>query len=264
MRVFGVLGLGVCALFGDIAPNALGIGYINSFMDSRDFAIHSQGLSLQYAHKGADSSSLYQLNLSHTHLRPSREYIAPQQSTNIGFMGIYDFAIRKTSRGYHLIGLEFGLGSGIAAQQDNQFDESNILLNLDYGYIVSFESIALYPYIRLEQYLFFPHKSGADPTDYGLNVFAGLKLMQERDIWHWWVNLGIFSDCNLSGNGVGILGDNSIVYDRDGLSNGVQLEGGLWIFTHRGFSLQARFSATYALSYYEINLKSSVLGIWHF
>lgn len=78
------------------------------------------------------------------------------------------------------------------------------------------------------------------------------------------MNLGVFSDCNLSGNGIGVLGDNSIVYDRNGLSNGVLGEGGIWIFTHDTLSVQSRFSASYALSYYEINLKSSLIGIWHF
>lgn len=254
------------SLVADIpqTPNALGVSYINAFMKNHDFAILSQGISLQYARKSQSYGSLYQLNLTHAHLTPSNERTTPQQASNIGVMAIYDFALRKSARGYHLLGLEFGLGSGFPTQQDNQFDESNFLLNLDYGYVFEFEYIALYPYARLEQYIFFPHKSGADPTDYGLNVFVGLKLMQERSMWQWWVNLGIFSDCNLSGNGVGVLGDHSIIYDRDGLSNGVLTEGGLWLIARKSFSLQARVSASYALSYYEVNLKSALVGIWHF
>ncbi|WP_394985549.1 hypothetical protein [uncultured Helicobacter sp.] len=265
-RIYGAMTLCFCVLFCEIpqAPNAIGVGYINAFMKNHDFAILSQGISLQYARKGENYGNLYQLNLSHTHLHPSHAHTTSQQSANIGFMGIYDFALQKTSYGYHLLGLEFGLGAGLPAQQGNQFDESSFLLNLDYGYVFELESIALYPYVRLEQYLFFPHKSGADPTDYGLNVFVGLKIMQERSVWQWWVNLGIFSDCNLSDNGVGVLGDNSIVYDRDGLSNGVLTEGGLWLMTRERFSLQARVSASYALSYYEVNLKSALVGIWHF
>ncbi|WP_395148142.1 hypothetical protein [uncultured Helicobacter sp.] len=253
-----------CILFAEIpqAPNALGVGYINSFMENKDFWILSQGMSLQYAHKNEHYGSLYQLNLSHTYLSHTNN--TTQQSDNIGFMSIYDFAAHKTSRGFHLFGLEFGLGSGIPRQKHNQFDESNFLLNLDYGYVFDFGTIAVYPYMRLEQYVFFPHKSGTDPSDYGLNIFAGMKLIQDRSIWQWWVNLGVFSDCNLSGNGIGVLGDNSIVYDRNGLSNGVLGEGGIWIFTHDTLSVQSRFSASYALSYYEINLKSSLIGIWHF
>ena len=94
-KIYGAMTLCFCVLFCEIpqAPNAIGVGYINAFMKNHDFAILSQGISLQYARKSESYGSLYQLNLSHANLRPSSERITSQQSTNIGFMGIYDFAL---------------------------------------------------------------------------------------------------------------------------------------------------------------------------
>lgn len=244
--------------------NTLGLGYLHSHMQNNDFSITSQGVSLHYTAKNTAFQGFYQLNLTQSNLHPKTSQ-TPQSAQNIGFFSAFDLAFSQSALGYHLIGIEGGVNFRIPSVRKNQFDELSLMLNLDYGYVFEFENLALYPYVRIEQYLFVPYRhlwrfGGADslhdPNDYGLNFFLGGKLLGRIETFKWWLNLGAMSDFNLSGNGVGILGDHSIVYDRDGISNGLLCEFGADAINYKRLSLQMRFSASYALSYYELNLKS--------
>lgn len=268
--------------------DTLGMGYIHSYMHNDFFSINAQGMSLQYTNASDIYRGVYQLNFAKT-----TQYGANQnEAVHLGIFGAFDFAFAQSARGGGLIGLEVGYGFGLPmVSQDfanadsgaessatilrdsSQFDESSLLLNADIGYVARFGSVLLYPYVRLEQYLFIPHKLGAqganartshDPLDYGLNALVGVKLIQDNRVLDWWVNLALMSDFNASGSGVGVLADNSIVYDRDGMSNGALADFGLNLLNQRAFALQARFALSYALSYYELNLKGGIFGVWQF
>lgn len=271
--------------------DTLGMGYIHSYMHNDFFSINAQGMSLQYTNASDIYRGVYQMNFAKT-----TQYGANQnEAVHLGIFGAFDFAFAQSARGGGLIGLEVGYGFGLPmVSQDfanadsggsgaessttilrdsSQFDESSLLLNADIGYVARFGSVLLYPYARLEQYLFIPHKlsmQGAnartshDPLDYGLNALIGVKLIQDNRVLDWWVNLALMSDFDASGSGVGVLADNSIVYDRDGMSNGALADFGLNLLNQRTFALQTRFALSYALSYYELNLKGGIFGVWQF
>ena len=255
-------------------PSSLGIGYAHSFMQTRSFNIQTIGTQLQYTQSTPKYRGIHSLNIAHSLLQPQGASNATEEALHIG-----------------LFRLEGGIGSGIAKEANNGFDESSLLLNADIGYILklgvfrvarvrndSFDkqklasannlwlsNLLIYPYLRLEQYIFLPHtKASKDRFDYGLNGILGIKFIGDFRAFDWWVNLGILSDFNASGNGIGVLGDNSIVYDKDGISNGVLGDIGLNILNNRSFALQGRFSINYALNYYELNLKGSLVALWQF
>lgn len=254
--------------------NSLGIGASTSFMQNNDFEITTAGAALQYSHQKSKYRGLYQLHISHSSLKPKNPTINPQQALHIGLFSAFDIGLLSTKSGEWILGIEGGYGFGFASEANNAFDESSLLLNTDIGYILQLKSISqnrafanllLYPYARLEQYIFLPrtHFSN-DKLDYGLNVIAGLKFIADLDKLDWWINVGVLSDFNTSGNGIGVLGDNSIVYDKDGISNGILADMGINLLNHRSFALQGRFSINYALNYYELNLKGSLAGVWQF
>ncbi|MGX3044120.1 hypothetical protein [Helicobacter sp. T3_23-1056] len=277
-------------------PSSLGIGYVHSFMQTRTFSIQTIGTQLQYTRSNPKYRGVYSLNLAHSSLKPKSASNATEEALHIGLFSAFDIGFANSEKGGILLGVEGGIGSGIAKEANNGFDESSLLLNADIGYILKLgalknafhhdthdthdtfdkqnatktrnlwlSNLLIYPYLRLEQYMFLPHtKSSKDRFDYGLNGILGVKFIGDFRAFDWWVNLGILSDFNASGNGIGVLGDNSIVYDKDGISNGILSDIGLNILNNRSFALQGRFSINYALNYYELNLKGSLVALWQF
>ena len=264
-------------------PNSFGLGYTHSFMQTSSFSIQTIGTQLQYTRSTPKYRGIYQLNIAHSKLNPNNSIshstlITTQEALHIGLFGAFDIGFASSENGGILLGIEGGVGSGIAKEANNAFDESSLLLNTDIGYILNLASLRstqmrkswlsnllIYPYLRLEQYIFLPHtKASKDRFDYGLNGILGIKFIGDFRAFDWWINLGILSDFNASGNGIGILGDNSIIYDKDGISNGILSDIGLNILNNRFFALQGRFSINYALNYYELNLKGSLVCVWQF
>ncbi|MGX2971344.1 hypothetical protein [Helicobacter sp. T3_23-1059] len=272
-------------------PSSLGIGYAHSFLQTKSLRIQTIGTQLQYTHSTPKYRGIHSLNLAYSSLNPKNTDNATEEALHIGLFSAFDIGFANSEKGGILLGLEGGVGSGIAKEANNGFDESSLLLNADIGYILklgafrvarvrndSFDkqnlasannlwlsNLLIYPYLRLEQYIFLPHtKASKDRFDYGLNGILGIKFIGDFRAFDWWVNLGILSDFNASGNGIGVLGDNSIVYDKDGISNGILGDIGLNILNNRHFALQGRFSINYALNYYELNLKGSLVALWQF
>lgn len=258
-------------------PRSLGLGYTHSFMQANSFSISTVGLALQYTRSAPKYRGIYQLHFSHSQLSPTHstkqatQNIA-QEALHIGLFSAFDIGFANSEKGGVLLGVEGGIGSGIASQANNAFDESSLLLNADIGYVLklgsfraSLQNLLIYPYLRVEQYIFLPHsKLSEDRFDYGLNGILGVKFIGDFRRIDWWVNIGLLSDFNCSGNGIGVLGDNSIIYDKDGISNGFLSDIGLNLLNNRAFALQARLSLNYALNYYELNIKGSLVGVWQF
>lgn len=246
-----------------------GIGYLHSFMKTSNFSILSQGISLQYYTTTNSNRNLFALNIMDTALVGSKDSqsagIFNVNASNIGFFGAFDFSFGNSALGHHLLGVEIGYGRSLVANGgQNQFREHSALVNVDYGFVFGFKELLLYPFVRVEQYIFFAQSQNTEPKDYGLNAIVGIKLMQDFMQWDWWVSVGILSDFNLSGNGVGLLADNSIVYDRDGITNGILGEIGVNLVHTKRFSLLAKSSLSYTLSYYELNVKNAIYGTFRF
>lgn len=258
-------------------PRSLGLGYTHSFMQADSFSISTVGLALQYTRSTPQYRGIYQLHFSHSQLTPTlstnqaTQNIA-QEALHIGLFSAFDIGFANSQRGGILLGIEGGIGSGISSQANNAFDESSLLLNADIGYVLKLGSfratlanLLIYPYLRVEQYIFLPHsKLSKDRFDYGLNGILGVKFIGDFRRLDWWINIGVLSDFNCSGNGIGVLGDNSIIYDKDGISNGFLSDMGVNLLNNRTFALQARLSLNYALNYYELNIKGSLVGVWQF
>ena len=260
-------------------PRSLGLGYTHSFMQADSFSISTIGLALQYTRAAPKYRGIYQLHFSHSQLNPTHStknsqisQDISQEALHIGLFSAFDIGLANSENGGILLGIEGGIGSGIASQANNAFDESSLLLNADIGYVLKLGSfratlanLLIYPYLRVEQYIFLPHsKLSKDRFDYGLNGILGVKFIGDFRRLDWWVNIGVLSDFNCSGNGIGVLGDNSIIYDKDGISNGFLGDIGLNLLNNRAFALQARLSLNYALNYYELNIKGSLVGVWQF
>ena len=258
-------------------PRSLGLGYTHSFMQADSFSISTVGLALQYTRSTPQYRGIYQLHFSHSQLTPTLStnqatQNITQEALHIGLFSAFDIGFANSQRGGILLGIEGGIGSGIASQANNAFDESSLLLNADIGYVLKLGSfratlanLLIYPYLRVEQYIFLPHsKLSKDRFDYGLNGILGVKFIGDFRRLDWWVNIGVLSDFNCSGNGIGVLGDNSIIYDKDGISNGFLSDMGVNLLNNRAFALQARLSLNYALNYYELNIKGSLVGVWQF
>lgn len=247
----------------------ISLGYLHSYMKNGNFSILSQGVSLQYFNTNDSNRNLLALNIIDTMLYNPKDSINPivssAKATNLGLFGAFDFSFGNSHYGHHLFGVEIGYGVGLVANgEHNQFDEHSILFNVDYGYVFGFKELLLYPFVRVEQYVFFAQNQNGEPKDYGFNAILGVKLMQDFMQWDWWVSIGVLSDFNLSGNGIGLLADNSIVYDRDGITNGVLGEFGINLAHTKRFSLLAKSSLSYTLSYYELNVKSAIYGTFRF
>lgn len=245
--------------------HSLGVSYLQSYMHNHSFDINLYGVSLQYTHATNVYRSMYQLNIAHTKLTPS----LANEALHIGAVSIFDIAFAQRDSGGGILGLEVGYGAGIPntsySNAQNQFNESSLLINIDLGYVFRMGYVLLYPYTRLEQYIFFPHKrANPDPIDYGLNALFGLKFIGDNSLLDWWMNVALMSDFNASGNGVGVLADKTIVYDRDGMSNGALFDVGANILNQKAFALKVYCSLSYAFSYFEVQLKSGISGIWQF
>lgn len=249
--------------------NALGLGITHSYMKNNHFSINAKGISAQYTKATSLYRAIYQLNVATLKLHPYSNQLSAN-ATNIGLFSAFDIGLSDDENGGILLGIEGGYGYGVANEAFNTFDESSFLLNLDIGYVLkvldsSDFHFSVYPYVRVEQYVFLPHSSRSqDDSDYGLNAIIGLKLIGDFRDMDFWLNVGVLSDFNVSGNGIGILADNTIIYDRDGISNGALADFGLNVFNSGSFALQARFSLNYALSYYELNTKGAIFTQWQF
>ncbi|MGX3097987.1 hypothetical protein [Helicobacter sp. 23-1046] len=245
------------------------IAYLHSYMKNHDFSIFSQGVSLQYYNTNDSNRNLFALNIMDTALYNPKDSVTSKvfsaTASNIGLFGAFDFSFGDTSFGHHLLGVEIGYGRSLIANgARNQFNEHSALLNVDYGYVFGFGELLLYPFVRVEQYIFFAQNQNGEPKDYGLNAILGIKLMQDFMQWDWWASVGVLSDCNLSGNGIGLLADNSIIYDRDGITNGVLGEIGVNLAHTKHFSLLTKSAISYTLTYYELNIKSAIYGTYRF
>ncbi len=245
------------------------IAYLHSYMKNHDFSILSQGVSLQYYNASDSNRNLFALNIMDTALYNPKDSVTSEvfstTASNLGLFGAFDFSFGNTSFGHHLLGVEIGYGRSLIANGvRNQFSEHSVLLNVDYGYVFGFGELLLYPFVRVEQYIFFAQNQNGEPKDYGFNAILGIKLMQDFVQWDWWVSAGVLSDCNLSGNGIGLLADNSIIYDRDGITNGVLGEIGVNLAHTKHFSLLAKSAISYTFTYYEINIKSAIYGTYRF
>ena len=245
------------------------IAYLHSYMKNHDFSILSQGVSLQYYNTNDSNRNLFALNIMDTALYNPKDSVTSKvfsaTASNIGLFGAFDFSFGDTSFGHHLLGVEIGYGRSLVANgAHNQFNEHSALLNVDYGYVFGFGELLLYPFVRVEQYIFFAQNQNGEPKDYGLNAILGIKLMQDFMQWDWWASVGVLSDGNLSGNGIGLLADNSIIYDRDGITNGVLGEIGVNLAHTKHFSLLAKSAISYTLTYYELNIKSAIYGTYRF
>ncbi len=242
------------------------LGYINAFMKNKNLHIITNGGALGYsftAHK-SDKHAIFltsQFVFTDVNLYGAKD----EHSTNLGGIIMLDSSLFHTDKGHHIFGLDFGYAIGLPNSHKSEFNEHNLLFNLEYGYAFVFDNLSLIPYGRFESYVFAPrnyHKHIF--TDGGLNVILGFKMLQEFQYIDWGINVGGLSDLNLSGSGMGILADNTIVYDKDGMSNGIFMELYFEILKYENFSLILKNNFSYMLSYYEINTKTNISMVYKF
>lgn len=244
---------------------SLSLSLNTSYMKNNLFSIYAQNVGVGY------NTQLFQDNYNlffHSEIGVSTLRLDGKDSENslsVGGFGNVDIEFGKSSRGWHLIGVDFGYALGIPQSQHSQFDEHNILLNIDYGYAFLGKYFSWIPYARVETYIFIPRAYRKNiPFDGGMNAILGLKGIQTFKMWEWGFNIGAFSDLNLSGSSIGILADNTIIYDREGISNGAFGEFNMALITSHHFQMLAKINCSYMLSYYEINLKGTLLLSYQF
>lgn len=260
------------AQYASLAPygenenaQSLSLSLNASYMKNNLFSIYAQNVGVGY------NAQLFQEHYNlffHSEIGIStlRLYGEDSESSlSVGGFGNVDIEFGKTSRGWHIIGVDFGYALGIPQSSHSQFDEHNFLLNFDYGYVFLSKYFSWIPYARIESYVFIPRSYRKHiPFDGGMNAILGLKGIQTFKMWEWGFNIGAFSDLNLSGSSIGILADNTIIYDREGISNGVFSELNMAIITLHHFQMLAKINCSYMLSYYEINTKGTLLLSYRF
>lgn len=236
-----------------------------SYMTNDFFSISSQNVGIGYDAKFfKDNANVF----IHTETGVSSVYLNgknPERSLSVGGFSNIDIEFNKTSRRQHTMGIDFGYALGIPQSFNSQFDEHNFLLNIDYGYAFLSKYFSLIPYIRVESYAFIPRKYRRHiPFDGGMNAILGFKGMQTLDKLEWSFNIGAFSDFNLSGSSIGILADNTIIYDREGISNGGFGELAIAFVGFSNIELLAKLNCSYMFSYYEINTRGVLSFLYRF
>lgn len=253
-----------------INPKQSGISlhYINSFMQHSSFDIISHGAGIEYNTILQNTSHYdilfsYQVNFAHTTLQS--DTYRRDSSLSIGTFGAFDFLFNQTQKGHHVISMDFGYSAGIPQNTNSMFDEHTVLINLDYGYHFTYQQFSFMPYIRLESYIFFPTQYRHNiAIDGGMNAIIGLKSIWDISLFECSFAFGFLSDLNVSGSSVGILADNTIVYDTDGISNGIFAELNLGIFEYKNFHFLIETNVGYMLSYYEVNIKTMLSLLYRF
>ncbi|MWV63151.1 hypothetical protein DCO58_00380 [Helicobacter saguini] len=246
----------------------------------------------------------YQLNFSHASLNPDRlssnNWADSNNGTNNGSESIgglntestlnkslifgtfatLDVLFNQSQKGFHAASFDFGYSVGFGGRSSgangtliesrgaSQFDEHSLLLNAEYGYGFVYGIYTILPYIRVESYIFFPNLRARSNfkrhTDGGMNAILGVKNVWDSKWAEFGLEFGVLSDLNLSGDSIGILGNGALVYDSDGMSNGVFGQLSLGILRYKHFHLLASTNIGYMLSYFELNIQSDLSLMWRF
>ncbi|TLD97259.1 hypothetical protein LS71_000410 [Helicobacter jaachi] len=279
------------------STSSLSLHYLNGYMRHKHFDITLHGLALEYNTillntPKSDIVLSYNFNVANASLRPRN---APYNisNSNMGLMGVdsiestrdkssilgtfatLDMLFNQTHKGYHALSFDFGYSTGLKGQSSassirgvSEFDEHSLMLNAEYGYGFINGLYTLIPYLRVESYVFFPNRAARSNfhrrIDGGMNAIFGLKHIWDTKWLELGLNMGALSDFNISGNSVGVLANGNIVYDSDGVSNGIFSELSFGILRFKHFHLIARTNIGYMLSYYELNIQSDVSLMWRF